>query len=151
MTEQKEDILLFVEGITLVSDEFYVDATKKFNEIIDSYPESEIADDSLYNIARCYFELNQFDIALEKIKELEIKFPDSTIQPSKEIEEKGKTLAKAKYLQLNCLLGLNRINDAEAIAKELDDFNDSYIVVDNEKITFKELAIAALQKYNSIK
>ena len=52
MTETKNDMLLFVEGISLVADEFYVDAIKKFNEIIKDYPESEIADDSLYNISR---------------------------------------------------------------------------------------------------
>lgn len=151
MTETKNDMLLFVEGISLVADEFYVDAIKKFNEIIKDYPESEIADDSLYNISRCYFELNQFDMALEKISELEIKFPEAKIKPSKNVEEKGKTLAKAKYLQLNCLLGLNRIDDAEIISKELQPFDDSYIKIDGEEITFKELAIIALKKYKSLK
>ena len=151
MTETKNEMLLFVEGISLIADKFYIDAIHKFNKIITNYPESEITDDSLYNIARCYFELNQFDIALEKIIELEVKFPNAKIKPSKNDNEKGRTLAKAKYLQLNCLLGLNKINEAEVIVKELEPFDDSYLKIDGGKITFKELAKLAIKKYNSIK
>ena len=150
MSETEDEIMIFAEGISLVADEFYVDAIKRFNEFVNKYPKSKLADDALYNIARSYFELNQFDIALEKIKELEIKFPDAEINPSKNEDEKGKTLAKAKYLQLNCLLGLNRIDDAKKITKELEPFDDSYVKINEEKITFKKLAKIAIDRYESI-
>jgi tetratricopeptide (TPR) repeat protein len=151
MSENENELILFAEGITLVADEFYVDAIHKFNEFVKKYPENKIADDALYNIARSYFELNQFNIALEKIKELETKYPDAEIKPSENNEEKGKILAKAKYLQLNCLLGLNRVNDAESITKELEPFDDSYVIIDGKKMTFKKLAKTAIDKYKSLK
>lgn len=151
MSETKNEIILFAEGITLIADEFYVDAIKKFNELIEKYPKNELADDALYNVSRSYFELNQFDIALEKIKELEEKYPNAVINSSLNDEEGGKTMAKAKYLELNCLLGLNRMADAQRVAQELEDYDDSYVKINGVKITFKDLAKTAIDRYESIK
>ena len=56
------EINSFTEGLKLAKDEFYIDAIDVFNKLINDYPDSELADDALYNMALCFFKMNQFSV-----------------------------------------------------------------------------------------
>ena len=73
----EEEILLFTESLHMVNDKFYLDAIKKLETLIDKYPDSDIADDAMYNIALCYFHIFQFNKSIETIQKMIEIYPDA--------------------------------------------------------------------------
>lgn len=65
-----KEIQYFTEGLSLARDEFYLDTIHKFNMLVDEFPQSDLADDALYNVGLCYFKLKQFEQAKEIIDTL---------------------------------------------------------------------------------
>jgi TolA-binding protein len=84
----------FTDGIKLASTEFYLDAIQKFNMLVNEFPESDLADDSLYNVGLCYFKLKQFEMAIETFEQVLSIYPEATISNLSNENIFGKTAAK---------------------------------------------------------
>ena len=144
----EKEIQLFTEAIQMAKDEFYMDAIKLLEQLIQEFKESELVDDALYNIGLCYFNMNQFEKAIELFQKVIHQYPDATISILDGGNEFGKTAAKCHYATMNCFLGMGRLDLALDILNSLDDFPDSYVVSDlGEKRSFKELATKAIEIY----
>ena len=110
----EKEILYFTDAFQLTHEKCYVDAIHKFQKLVDDFPESDLADDALYNIGLCYYEMNQFQKSIEVLEEMIDKYPDATITALENGNEFGKTSAKAYYLIVQCYIGLDNIKKAES-------------------------------------
>ena len=147
-----KEIQYFTEALRLAQQEFFVDAIGKFKTLIEEFPDSDLADDSYYNIGLCYFHLNQFNKAIEAFQFLIANYPEGSISVLDGGKEFGKTAAKAYYGILNCYLGLGKVEDAENLIPLIRNYNSStYAMVNNEKKTFEEVAKASLNIYKQKK
>lgn len=146
----KQEVHYFTKAIKLAGEKFYVDAIKKFKQLIDEYPNSDMADDAEYNIAFCYYEMNQFEKAIFWLKNLIHSYPDSTISTLENSNEFGKTVAKAYFLMVNCYLALNQIEKAKHIIPEIKKYTNSYIKKGDDKITYYQLAKKTIKAYISM-
>ncbi len=144
------EIRYFLEGLDFVKSKFYIDAIEKFKQIISSYPNSELVDDAEYNISLCYFELNQFETAISNLNNLIQNYPEGTITVLGAGNEFGRVAAKAYLLLLNCYLALDQVKKTEEILTHLADYDDSYVILTNKKITYFELGKEAIQIYKKI-
>ena len=63
--------------------------------------------------------------------------------------EFGKTAAKCHFATMNCFLGLGRFDLALDIVNALDDYSDTYFLIDGQKKTFKEIALRAIDVFRS--
>lgn len=144
------DADLFIAGCRLVKDDFFIDAIDQFETLVRGFPESELADDAVYNIALCNFELNQFERAIERLKALIADYPDATITDVGGGNEHGRTAAKAYLLLLNCHLALGGLEKSKEILPRLDEYPDSYVMVNGEKVPFSALGDIAIARYESI-
>ena len=145
----EKEIQYFTEAFQLTQDEFFVDAIHIFQKLVDEFPESDLADDALYNIGLCYFEMNQLQKSIEVLKEMIEKYPDATITALENANEFGKTVAKAYYLIVLCYIGLNDIQKAESFIPILKEYNDSYVIKNGQKVTFEEIADGSIKKSKS--
>ena len=142
------EIQLFSKGMNLANDEFFLDAIAIMNELIIKFPDSELVDDAIYNIGLCYFNMNQFDIAITYFNKCIFEFPDGTISVLSGENEYGNTAAKCYYAIMNCYLALGKIIDAKKALNALANFTDSYVQLKNDdKITYEKLASTAYQLY----
>ena len=146
----EKEIQYFTEAFQLTQEKFFVDAIHIFQQLVDEFPESDLADDALYNIGLCYFEMNQLQKSIEVLKEMIEKYPDATITALENENEFGKTAAKAHYLIVLCYIGLNDIQEAESYIPILKEYNDTYFIKDDQKITFAELATDSIKKFKNI-
>lgn len=133
------------EGLKLVSTEYYLDAIHKFNMLINEFPESNLADDALYNVGLCYFKMKQFEMAIEVFYQVIFDYPDAEIS---ELEnEFGKTAAKCYYSIFLSHLALGQKKKAIEIISKLKIFsNNTYVIVNNERKTYSELSDMILQQ-----
>ena len=144
----EKEIQLFTQAIKKAKEEFYLDAIKMLEQLIKEFNDSELVDDAIYNMGLCYFNMNQFERAIELFQKVIHQYPNATISILDGGNEFGKTAAKCHYSTMNCFLGMGRLDLASDILNALDDFPDSYLLVDSgEKRTFKELAQRALNIY----
>ena len=121
---------LFVEAIKLTNDDFYIDGLHKFLEIVKQYPESELADDALFNAGLCHFHLKSFHAAIRIFKRVISDYPDGDIyNTSGNDREHGKTAAKCHYALINCYLGLGELPLASQELGKLTGYSDSYLLV----------------------
>jgi tetratricopeptide (TPR) repeat protein len=145
----EKEIQLFTQAIQMAKDEFYLNAIQMLEQLIKEFKDSELVDDAIYNIGLCYFNMNQFERAIELFQKVIHQYPDATISILDGGNEFGKTAAKCHYASMNCFIGMGRMDLALDILNALDDYPDSYVVIDSgEKRTFKELAQKALNIYN---
>lgn len=129
----------------MAKDEFYLDAIKMLEQLTKEFKDSELVDDAFYNIGLCYFNMNQFERAIELFQKVIHEYPNATISILDGGHEFGKTAAKCHYATMNCFLGIGRVDLALDILNSLNDFSDSYIITESGgKVTFKELAHKAL-------
>lgn len=139
-------IELFKKGIELINREYYVDAIHKFNMLIDDYPESDLADDALYNVGLCYFKMKQFELAIETFYKVIFDYPNAEISVLE--NEFGKTDAKCYYSIFLSHLALGQKEKAAEIKLQLKDFsNDNYIDINNERKTYFELSDMIMNEY----
>lgn len=143
------EIQLFTNAIQMAKDEFYLDAIQKLEQLIHDFKDSELIDDAYYNIGLCYFNMNQFERAIELFQKVNHQYPDATISILDGGNEFGKTAAKCHYATMNCFLGLGRFDLALDIVNALDDYPDTYVLIDGQKKTFKEIALRAIEVYKS--
>tara|TARA_B110000977_G_scaffold200693_1_gene292173 strand:+ start:4951 stop:5397 length:447 start_codon:yes stop_codon:yes gene_type:complete len=145
-----KEVKYFVDGLSHAKDEFYLDAIKVFKNLIDLYPDSELVDDSLYNIGLCYFQMLQFENAIKTFSEVINHYPDSTISVLDGGNEFGKTAAKCHYANVNCYLAIGdtvKANDEVLLMKK---FKNTYKLINEVKVTFYEIALNAINKYENI-
>lgn len=148
MELREKEIQLFTEALEKARVEFYLDAITLLKKLIEEFPDSELVDDALYDIGLCYFNMNQFEKAIEYFQKVIDEYPDATISVLTGGNEYGKTAAKCHYALMNCYLGMNNLDLAWSMIKELDNYPDSYIYIDNGlKKTFKEIALNAIKVY----
>lgn len=145
-----KEINIFTQGLKFAQDEFYLDAVTEFQKLIDDIPDSELADDSQYNIGLCYYSMNNFKKAIVSFEKVIDEYPDGTISILDGGNEYGKTAAKCHYAIVNCYLALGEINKAKLHSDKLDEFNDSYVLNDDKKIFFSELAKISIEKFKNI-
>lgn len=146
----EKEIEYFLKGLEFVKDEFYIDAINEFNKLISEFPNSELVDDAIYNIGLCYFNMNQFIKAIEYYQKIIDEYPEAQITVLGGGNEFGKTAAKAYYGIFNCYLALNDKSKLNDILEKLEMYKDSYVIIDNEKVSFKELALKSLSLYEKI-
>lgn len=145
-----KEIQYFTEGLQQAQQEFYLDAINKFNILIDEFPDSDLADDALFNIGLCYFKMKQLEQAIETFNQVIINYPDATISSLDNANEFGKTAAKCHYGIFQCYILLEKKEQAQEELEKLKSFNQSaYVVLDGKKVSFEELANKFLNKiYN---
>ena len=145
-----KEIQYFTEGLNLAKDEFYLDSINKFKMLIDEYPQSDLADDALYNVGLCYFNMKQFEQAIETFNQVITNYPNAKISALEKGNEFGLTAAKCYYGMFSSQLALGNIDDAEAVIKELKPFNaNTYIIINNEKQSYETLSNELLTKYKN--
>ena len=66
----EKEILYFTEAFQLTHEKCYLDAIHKFQNLVDEFPASDLADDALFNIGLCYYEMNQFQKSIEVLEEM---------------------------------------------------------------------------------
>jgi tetratricopeptide (TPR) repeat protein len=146
---EDKEIQYFTDGMKLVSNEFYFDAIHKFNMLIEEFPISDLAIDSLYNIGLCYFKMKQFEMAIETFQQVLAMYPEATISNLSNENIFGKTAAKCLYSILLSHLLMGHSKEALEISSQLTQFSeDTYIIVDDERITYAELADIVLKNFN---
>jgi tetratricopeptide (TPR) repeat protein len=146
----EKEIQYFTEAFQLTKDEFFVDAIHIFQKLVDEFPESDLADDALYNIGLCYFEMNQLQKSIEVLEEMIEKYPDATITALESGNDFGKTTAKAYYLIVQCYIGLGDIQKAESYIPILKNYTNTYVVRDSKNYSFFQLAKNAINTYTNL-
>jgi len=144
----QKEVSLFLEAFELASNQFYLDAIQKFKKLVDDFPDSDLADDALYDIGFCYFEMIQFEKSIQVLEQMVNKYPDGTITALENSNEYGKTAAKAYYLILQCYLGLGNPEKAQSFISILEEYDDTYVLIESEKVSFASLGKNAIQLYN---
>ena len=135
---QDKDIMLFTNSLKFAQDEFFFDAINDFNKLVEDYPDSELVDDALYNIGLCYFSIQQFERAIILFERVITDYPDATISVLDGGNEFGKTAAKCHYAIVNCYLALNDLDNAKKELYKLKEYNESYMLVEDKKITLHQ-------------
>jgi tetratricopeptide (TPR) repeat protein len=147
----EKEIQYFLEAFQLAKEQFFVDAIHIFQKLVDDFPESDLADDALYDIGFCYYEMNQFQKSIEVLEEMIQKYPDGTITALENSNEFGKTAAKAYYLIVQCNIGLGDIQKAESYLPILKKYTNTYVLINSEKISFAQLAKDAINAFIELK
>ena len=141
-------IQYFIDGMKLVIDEYYIDAIHKFNMLVEESPESDLSDDALYNVGMCYFRMNQFELAIETFNQVISSYPEATISVYDHENAVGMTAAKCYYGIFLCYLVLGKRDRAVETKAQLNQFSENtYVLTDNQKKTYAELADHALKTY----
>jgi len=136
-----KEIQYFVEGLQHAQNEFYLDAIKKFNSLIDEFPDSDLADDASFNVGLCYFKMKQIELAIESFNQTIANYPEASISSLDNANEFGKTAAKCHYTLLFCYLELNKEELAIKELEKLRGYNhNSYVIHNGKKLTFEDLA-----------
>ena len=146
----KNHTTVFFDALKDANDELYLDAISSFQDYINKFPESNYLDDAVYNIALCYYELNQFDKCIETLNFLIEQFPDSKIDTSEIDNTYGLTKTKASYLMVQSFLGKNDLTKAKELISLIKSDPDSYILKNDIKISYYDLAQNSLKLFESI-
>lgn len=145
-----KEIQYFTEGLQQAQQEFYLDAINKFQVLIDEYPNSDLADDALFNIGLCYFKMKQLEQAIEAFNQVIINYPDASISSLDNANEFGKTAAKCHYGIFQCLLLLSKEEEALKELEKLKPFNqNTYVLIEEKKVNFEELAKEIFNQYKN--
>ena len=142
-----KEITLFVNGIKHAQDEFFLDSISEFQLLVDQFPDSELADDALYNIGLCYFNMHQFEKSVGFFETVIHDYPDATISILDGGNEFGKTAAKCHYAIVNCYLALNELDNAKIELDKLKIYTESYMLVEENKITFHQFTERSIKIY----
>jgi len=142
-----KEITLFTNGLKFAQDEFFLDSINEFKSLTVEYPDSELADDALYNIGLCYFNMQQFEKSIGFFETVINEYPEGTISILDGGNEFGKTAAKCYYAIVNCYLAMSNINKAKENVLLSKKFSNSYVLVDNTKKSFYDLSENAINTY----
>ena len=121
-------LVKFEEAVAAAAQNQLVDAAGAFREVVDRWPEDELADDALYNLGACYLAMSQYTLASETFKQVISKYPNATIHGGSGSRETGRTAAKAWLALVATHLGQGDVAAAEAASAKLADFSDSKVM-----------------------
>ncbi|MCD6317765.1 tetratricopeptide repeat protein [Candidatus Aerophobetes bacterium] len=68
-------------GWCYIGQKKYREAKEAFEKVIQNYPQSKWADDSLLQVGNCLFNLNDFSSAIKSYSKLETEYPKSELVP----------------------------------------------------------------------
>jgi tetratricopeptide (TPR) repeat protein len=123
-----------------------MDAIMTFKKAVEADAKGALADDALYNIGLCYFQLRLPAEALGYFTRVIEDYPKATIHATPGAQEFGRTAAKAHLGRLYCQLLLGKRDEAQRELDELNKYPDSYVVDGSgRKRTYYELALEALK------
>ena len=140
------EITLFTQALSCAQEERFVEAVEGFKELMDTCPESDLADDACYNIGLSYMLMNQPIKALQFFQKVLEDYPHGTISVLGAEDEYGLTASKTRYAMINCLCSLNKVPEAKEIYAELKNDQDSHVIQLGKKITFASLGKALLTR-----
>lgn len=147
---REKEIQLFTDAMKKANEEFYLDAIPMLEQFINEFPDSELVDDALYDIGLCYFNMNQYDKALEYFNRVINLYPHATITVLTGGNEYGFTGAKSLFAIINCYLVIAKQQLAIDTLVQFEKFPNSYVVDEKgEKKTFKELSQQSINFYNN--
>ena len=147
ITDHKEAIL-FQEALNLASKEFYLDAIKLLESLIEKFPNSKFAADALFDIGMCLFNMNQFDEAVQTFNQVITDYPKAKISSLNSDREFGLLSSKAHYAIVNCYLALNDAKSAKGHVEKLKRHKDSYVLdANDQKVSYFDLANKSLSLY----
>ena len=112
-----------------------------------SFPDSELCDDAYYNKGLCYFKSGQFEKAKEQFYIVINDYPQSTISVLSGNNEFGKTPTKCAYAIINCYLATGNLNETQALMNMLENDKETYVLRDDEKVSFYELSKNLINNY----
>ena len=118
----------FEEAVAAAAQNQLVDAAGAFREVVDRWPEDELADDALYNLGACYLAMSQYTRASELFKQVISKYPNAMIHVGDGGRESGRTAAKAWLALVATHLGQGDVSAAEAASAMLADYTDSKVM-----------------------
>ena len=142
-----KEITLFTNGLKFAQDEFFLDSINEFKSLTVEYPDSELADDALYNIGLCYFNMQQFEKSIGFFETVINEYPEGTISILDGGNEFGKTAAKCYYAIVNCYLALNELDNAKKELDKLKIYTESFMLVEEKKITFHQFTERSIKIY----
>ena len=145
-TQADEATTKFSEAVTLATENLAADALHAFHEVVERWPDHDLADDALYNVGACYLALNQFQRAEEMFGELVERYPDATIATNMNGgRESGRTAAKAWLGTVSARLGQGDVDGARQACEELEAFADSKITpAPGIERSFHDIAVALI-------
>ncbi len=145
----KEEVDFFVNALKSANEEFYLEAINEFKTLIKEFPNSELCDDAEFNIGLCYFNMMQFEKAIESFNTVIDSYPDSTISILEGGNEFGKTAAKSYYAIINCYLAQGYLDSALLTLKNLKnkEFDDSYVINDSNNVSFLKLSEFLIENF----
>lgn len=145
-----KEIQYFTEGLQQAQQEFYMDAIGKFQVLVNEYPNSDLADDALFNIGLCYLKMKQLEQAIEAFNQVIINYPDATISSLDNANEFGKTAAKCHYGIFQCFILLGKKEEAQKEIEKIKPFNqNTYVIIEERKVSFEELAKDIFNQFNN--
>lgn len=147
----EKEIEYFSNGLKFAKDKFIIDAISHFQSLIDEFPKSDLADDAMYNIALLYYNINQFQQSINSLENLIEEYPDGVISTMDIANEVGSIVEKAKYLLVQNYLGLDHIKSAEKTFNNMLDNKETYILENDQKKYYFNLAKDAIELYKEIK
>ena len=143
----EKEISYFTEAFQLAGEQCYVDAITKFQHLIKNFPDSDLADDAMYNTGLCYYEMSQFEKSIQILEDLIVRYPNATITALENGNEFGRTAAKAYYLIVQCYIGLGDVEKSKTYIPKLEEYTNTYVLRNSEKYFFAELAKDAIDMY----
>lgn len=144
-----KEIELFVEALELAKEHFYIEAIEKFKNLHIDFPDSEVADDALFNIGLCYFNIKNMDLSIEYFQKTIHEYPQGTISILNGGNEYGNICAKCHYALMNIYLFLGDLENAKKSISSIESYPESYVVepINETRITFFDLATKNFELY----
>jgi tetratricopeptide (TPR) repeat protein len=138
-------LVKFEEAVLSATQNQLVDAVLAFREVVDRWPDDELADDALYNLGACYLAMNQFARARDAFEQVITKYPNATIHAAAGRRESGRTAAKAWLGLVAGHLGEGDLAAAEAAGARLAEYSDSKVLpAPGLERTFHDIATSLL-------
>jgi tetratricopeptide (TPR) repeat protein len=140
-----ETVRRFEHALLLTTRNMILDAAAEFREIVERWPDHDLADDALYNLGSCWLALGQYGRAAETFREILRRYPDAQIHDSDNAGEQGRTGAKALLGLLAANLGRGDVEQARVAADMLSEYTDSFIARPGVTRTYYEIGQSLLQ------
>ena len=120
-------LVKFDEAVRAATQNQLVEAVVAFREVVDRWPEDDLADDALYNLGACYLAMSQFVHARSTFEQVIESYPNATIDAAGGRSETGRTAAKAWLGLVATHLGQGNFPAAEAAGAKLAQYSDSKV------------------------
>ena len=134
----------FQQAVTFASENLISEAASTFREVVERWPEDDLADDALYNIGACYLAMNQFGRAADTFRQVIERYPNATIHSGDGRSEVGRTAAKAWLGLVAANLGLGDVSSAKKSCDALESYADSMVVIGAVERPFHDIGCSLL-------